>query len=78
MEVFTVRGLDRVSAEVRAAELRLDGYQADLVAARRRPGSYTIVYWKPETSADMACGVQFADACGVPFPDATSLRVIGH
>jgi hypothetical protein len=45
MQVFTVRGLDRVSAEIRAAELRVEGHQTELVPVRNPSGSYNIVYW---------------------------------
>jgi hypothetical protein len=45
MQVFTVRGLDRISAEIRAAELRVEGHQTELVPVRKRLDCYNIVYW---------------------------------
>ena len=45
MQVFTVRGLDRISAEIRAGELRVEGHQTELVPVRKRLDSYNIVYW---------------------------------
>ena len=59
MQVFTIRGLDRISAEVRAAELRLQGYQTDLVPVREWSGSYTIVYWATHQCIDVCAGVPF-------------------
>jgi hypothetical protein len=51
MQVFSVRGLDRVSAEIRAAELRLEGHQTELVPIRRPSGSYNVVYWTTQKSS---------------------------
>src|SRR5712692_8024748 len=50
MQVLGVRGLDRVSAEIRAAEVRLEGHQAELVPVRKLSGSYNIVYWTTQKS----------------------------
>jgi hypothetical protein len=61
MQVFTVRGLDRVSAEIRAAELRVEGHQTELVPVRHPSGSYNIVYWTTQKSSieetALRCGV---------------------
>jgi hypothetical protein len=65
MQVFTVRGLDRVSAEVRVAELRLQGYLTDLV---HRSGSYNVVYWAPREPIDVCSGPCFMTNDGVKRP----------
>jgi hypothetical protein len=67
MQVFTVRGLDRVSAEVRVAELRLQGYQTTLVPLRERSGSYNVVYWATQKSIDVCSKASF-----FPFPRIVS------
>ena len=65
MQVFTVRGLDRVSAEVRVAELRLEGYQTDLAQGS---GSYNVVYWATQKPIDVWTGAVFMTNVGVKRP----------